>query len=178
MKFHRQVSQVKFGKRISFYSWQTIFFELISWWCIIKGGGPYLHFSFDWFIVVRGGNYCVINFVSHVEIVVIKIQSNNLNTTSTTTKYDKQDPTEGEIMMKILPLNNLFCQFGSLTSLNLKAILCRIQNRCKSNLTIFKLYVFLETILAILLGQSRFRKDHLWFPPLHCPVARLWTIVK
>ena len=95
-------------------------FKPISWWCIIKGGGPYLHFSFDWFIVVRGGNYCVINFVSHVEIVVIKIQSNNLNTTSTTTKYDKQDPTEGEIMMKILPLNNLFCQFGSLTSLNFK----------------------------------------------------------
>ena len=30
-----------------------------------------------------GCNYCVINFVSHVEIVVIKIQSNNLNNTMT-----------------------------------------------------------------------------------------------
>ena len=30
-------------------------------------------------------NYCVINFVSHVEMVLIKIQSNNLNTARLTT---------------------------------------------------------------------------------------------
>ena len=55
-------------------TWRRVF-ELISW-CGKGGVTMKLYTS----IGCGCRNYCVINFVSHVEMVLIKIQSNNLNT--------------------------------------------------------------------------------------------------
>ena len=60
-------------------TWRRVF-ELISW-CGKGGVTVQLYTS----IGCGCRNYCVINFVSHVEMVLIKIQSNNLNTVELTT---------------------------------------------------------------------------------------------